>query len=185
MFGIFGQKKTNPELEAVRRHVQGVQKQFDALGTAMQKSIEQATADNPVLAEMVHDSKRAIKGLDSENAEIRYWALAILNSHHMTVTSHLSQLEKMTTSEPNVEIRGGAMLSLSSIAAFDLPQGKKQSIGRQFAKIALQESEPLEIRKAAYRALCRLDKDGPRFFKSFDDLAFPEEVEWEFVSSWK
>lgn len=132
-------------------------------------------------APMFEDKNTAEAYLQHSEPECRIAAIAVL-AHHWAADDTLGAIcERLLLADPDARVRSFAATYVGAChAGTDALRA-----GKRLAEVVWRNSEPHEVRLAAYRALLAIGLPRgaalPRDLR--DDFRFPEDVDWRFVDS--
>ena len=131
----------------------------------------------PFFHEMLQGYQATRAHLTHADPRARIGALFMLREYWKPAPDFAELCEKLAFADEDVQVRSGA---LSSVCGFYYNTHDVR-MGRLFARLVRDDSQPLLHRRVAYLALYALRGLSQR--PHAESLQFPDEVDWEFVDS--
>jgi len=132
--------------------------------------------------EMLKDSETAIRGLNNKIPEVRLVAVVAIKEFWRVpaITVAKQRLEIMCHFESHPLIRANAVYCICQLYA----STNDRRIGHFLAKMVLDSTIPIEVRKVAYVGLYEITGKPVESWPGFiEDFNFPIDVDWKFVES--
>ncbi|SRR5579875_1172457 len=167
--------KDREELSRLREHLEQMKRNLIPLGVKLQEQFKEMAG--PILYEMLESRAKTERYLDDPNPKNRCIAICLIDHHWGPDERFAIKCEKLIREDSDPEVRGCAVSCLGAYYG----ESNDVRIGRLFAELVFEESEPTLVREAAYRALFSLRGLPIVFWPSLSRFRFPDDVDWVFV----
>ena len=173
------------DLQEVWKDMGALDHNMDKLYVRAQEHVKKKHSNVAELSEMIESVDFTTKCLEHEDSATRLAALDVLGMfHHDFDATHLfPRFELMAFDDRDQAVRRTATQCIANAARNQGPEITNR-IGRRLSTVVLDETADVEYRKSAFIALRSLSSDFDARMKNFDELRFPEDVDWRFVRSW-